>query len=261
MLVAYLDGSGHDELSKYVVVAGFVADVDKWVQFEKDWAVLLAENSLKYAHATDLAYQLGRDRRDIFYLHANRLLKNTVSFAVAGAIKKSDYATYFGKNYPLTVKDAIYPLAFRSAMVAICKQVADLHPSETVSFVIERGDPNQGGAVLAFNNTKTAAQNSEKTKKDFPIGTLTIADKKDFGALQAADMHAYGKVKLQESKFRSAHVQSHPLLGRLLIDIEMCHFEPDKERLGSLRRMILERYGNRQAGRKRKLKKKTRRSS
>src|SRR5215510_7489280 len=139
MLVAYFDGSGTDAESKYVVVAGFVAPSHRWVDFENEWASFLRtpRYSLEYAHARRLS-SLGAAARDSFYLEANRLLKKHTSFAVAATFKKSDYRTIFGKSYRLTVKDAMYPFAFRMAIVNVCVQIEREFPGESVAVVIER---------------------------------------------------------------------------------------------------------------------------
>jgi len=42
MYSAYFDESGHPDDSRYLVVAGAVADVDQWVHFEREWISALA---------------------------------------------------------------------------------------------------------------------------------------------------------------------------------------------------------------------------
>ncbi len=61
MLTAYLDASGVTPSERHFIIAGFVAPTEKWAEFERDWATLLAvpryaallpvKNGKKYAHA------------------------------------------------------------------------------------------------------------------------------------------------------------------------------------------------------------------
>jgi hypothetical protein len=206
MLAVYLDASGMTG-GDWAVMGGFVGDVEKWVAFERDWAELLAEpryasllpvkNGKRYAHARRMR-QWRRELREQFYTEANYLLQRTVSFAIAAIVKPAEYQAVY-KSYRLTVKDSLYGFAFRSALVACCKSNSENHGNQPMTVVLESGDANQGGAKAIFTNTLNDHKEVDGAAQMFPVTTLTVADKEDFGALQVADMQAHCVTKHCES--------------------------------------------------------------
>ena len=199
MLAAYLDASGMTDDSKYGVMAGFVALVEKWAIFEQDWAELLGEpkyasvlpikNGQRYAHARKMR-QWKKITREQFYLETNYLLKRTVSFAVSAVIKRSEFDKAYEK-FPLTTKDSLYGYAFRAVVVACCKNIAENYSGESLAVVLESGDKNQGGARIIFNDLHNSGKVLADAKHQYPLETFSISGKERWGALQVADMHAY----------------------------------------------------------------------
>lgn len=55
-LAAYFDAGGDQVDQRYLVVAGFVAPLTSWVDFEKRWRERLAADGLKYFHAVEFAH-------------------------------------------------------------------------------------------------------------------------------------------------------------------------------------------------------------
>src|SRR5258706_6865080 len=161
MLAAYLDASGVTKSEKHFVMAGFVAPTDKWVEFERDWTELLTlprysnllpeRNGKKYAHAKKIA-GWKKELREFFFTEANYLIKRAALFAVAITYKHSDYKSAY-EGYPLTKKDGPYGFGFRCTLVACCKNINEKHENQPISFIVEQGDPGQGGAENIFNQT------------------------------------------------------------------------------------------------------------
>jgi hypothetical protein len=191
MLGAYLDCSGHSHPSKNIVLAGFVADVERWTEFEQWWDELLAEPryGVPYIHARKIDKAWKRDKLEQFHLEANYMLKKIGAIGVSGSMRIADYKHVFPDN-TVSNKDSMYGFCFRAAFAFICNYVAIEHPGKKVSFIIEQGDPGQDGAVRAFHLTE-ASRFSDAMQQLWPLGTLTIAKKGDYGALDTADMHAF----------------------------------------------------------------------
>jgi hypothetical protein len=59
ILSAFCDESGTHPNSKVVAVGGFLAEADKWDDFAKEWAPLVATWDLPYFHMTSFANQTG----------------------------------------------------------------------------------------------------------------------------------------------------------------------------------------------------------
>jgi hypothetical protein len=77
-LIAYFDEAGTHASTRLTVMAGWVADVDRWRRFESEWARLLARNGISYVHGTDLMSGKGpfkgwsRDRRATLFRRNRR---------------------------------------------------------------------------------------------------------------------------------------------------------------------------------------------
>jgi hypothetical protein len=201
MLAAYLDCSGHSQPSKNIVLAGFVADVDRWIEFEQWWAELLKEPryGVPYVHARKINKEWKDEKRAQFYLEANYLLQKSVLCGASSAMRIAEYKRVFPGN-KISNKDSMYTFCFRALMALVCHHVAITKPGETISFVLEQGDPGQDGTVRMFNLTELA-RFTEPLREIWPIGTMTLATKGAFGALDVADMHAFSLWQKQsESK-------------------------------------------------------------
>lgn len=258
MFGAYLDASGVTADQPYIVMAGFAASVDKWISFESDWEGLLntprykarlwERNGRLYAHARKMR-QWPMAIREAFYAEANYLLSKTVNFAVVCWIKHADYKAVY-RDYPLTQKDSVYGMSFRGALVATCANVAEEHPSEQVSFVLEEGDANQGGAKTIFDATLKDGNVMAEARKQYPVGALAIAPKEQYGALQAADMHAYCTLSHLKSPLAKGKGEPKEYFGDinlLLSGLQYSVIEIDKPMLVNLKKRKLEYYANRKA--------------
>ncbi len=236
MLAAYLDASGVTASEDHLVMAGFVGREDQWTEFESEWKALLAEprfasrlpekNGRKYAHAKVMR-QWPKDLRQSFYVYANDLLKRYTLFGIGGAVSHADYQKAY-KGYPLTQKDSIYGFSFRACMVMACKNINENHKNLPCAFLLERGDPNQGGARVIFEGTAREAKMLDEIRRQYNVSTFGLGFKEDFGAFQAADMHAYGlKEHLEKTngkgQLTSKTVYQSVDLGLLLIGQKAVH--------------------------------------
>lgn len=239
MLGAYFDASGTDDKSLCLVMGGFVAPVDRWVAFEHDWAVLLKEKGLEYAHARKLR-QWRDDRREQFYLETNYLLRRTVLFAPATTIRHADYKRVYPDN-TISHKDSIYGMCFRATMVSVCMHVRESWPEEEIAFIVESGDAGQGSAQKIADLMIKGSEIFNQLRLVYPIKSFSFANKRDFGALQVADMHAYCKLKNDESFPNRKKGEYRGDITYLLNEIRVSHFEIDREVILRQRKVALER--------------------
>lgn len=59
-LTAYFDAGGHQQDQKYLVVAGFAASVEMWLEFDRSWTERLRRDGLDYFHAVEFAHSYGQ---------------------------------------------------------------------------------------------------------------------------------------------------------------------------------------------------------
>jgi len=204
MFGCYLDASGITDDQPYLVMAGFFAPVDNWITFESDWADLLnasafrdrlwIKNGIRYSHAKKMQ-RWPVALRQRFYAEANYLLARAKATALVCWVKHADYKAVHSLEPKQRTKDSIYGLSFRGAMVAVCDDMTDNYQSAPIAFVLEEGDPNQGGARRIFDSTLNEGNQLAEIRKQYPVETIAIAPKERYGALQAADMHAYVMLK------------------------------------------------------------------
>ena len=264
MLAARLDASGVTPSERYFVMAGFVALAEKWNDFETEWKSLLAtpryvdrlpeRKGKKYAHAKILA-QWDEALREAFYAEANYLLRHTVRFAVATTYRHTEYDAAY-TNYPLTTRDGRYGFGFRCTLVACCKNINEHHENQPVSFLLEQGDPGQGGAEKIFNETAEGSKMLDEYRQLYNVTTYSLGFKEDWGALQVADMHAYTLLKHVNSPLGRNTGKSnlyHGEINILLSNLMHSHFVLDEADIRDQRRVSIENWLARKAWGQRKI--------
>jgi hypothetical protein len=253
MLASYFDASWADDQRGNFVLAGFIADVDRWIVFEKDWAELLCEpkyahlleerNGKAYTHAKKMK-QWPRGIREQFYLDANYLLKRAHAFAICHTLKQSDMKSAY-EGFPFTEKDGVYGAAFKSVCSAATSMAGER--GEQIAFILESGDPGQGGAFKIFGNLQKDAKNLKpEYAKLWTATTCTSADKESLGSLQVADLHAYSFLKHLESPLGSRRQvpakmpELHGDINLLLAGLQLHFYKIPKEMFMLFRRLYPE---------------------
>jgi hypothetical protein len=199
-LIAYLDEAGTHGGSSLTVLAGWVADVDRWVSFDAASAGLLARNGLTHVHGTELMGGKGpfkgwpRDRRATLSGEiAEICLKHTL-FGIVCLLDNAEYdRVYIGDNAEMRKKrsalDSKYGVCFRTAISLIPRLVerASLVDGSSLKIILEDGHQNVGAAPEIFRAFNELA--------DEPIRSLLkevkVDQKRASYGLQAADMLAY----------------------------------------------------------------------
>lgn len=196
MLTACFDASGHPEQQKSLVVAGFVATPEQWIDFDMAWRKRLAEDSLPYFHMQEFAQFSGpfsdgwRDNEsrrrallsslyDIIFTHAFRKFGTAVVNAqLTAIITKLQQRNFFTTAYGISGRGVIHNVI----------RWASVEGFSSVEFVFENGDLNKGH-LLKLVEKDGLPTPSFKPKQDTKTSCgLTIPG---FSPLQAADILAY----------------------------------------------------------------------
>jgi hypothetical protein len=189
MFTAYFDDSGSPDQGVCLTVAGYVSTVEKWIRFEKEWRAILYENDIEYFHMKEYAHSVGQfkkwkgkeGKRKIFLKRLVACVKKTAHKSFSSAALLKEY-NEMDALYPLH-EAAGYPFAMcgRSCAAKINRWRQRNNIAEPIELIFESG-------------TKHAADLFRVLKRDglpLPI----FKDKKEFGALQAADFVAWEHTK------------------------------------------------------------------
>lgn len=194
-LAAYFDAGGDQVDQRYLVVAGFVAPLTSWDEFEKRWRDRLAADGLKYFHAVEFAHSrkefdgwrddeqrrrnLLSDLMEIIKTHVSRkfsnvIINNALNANISGLTKKRFHIN-------------AYSLAGRTCAARLREWMTLERWNTSVELIFEQGDI--GAGLLRECLMRDGFQEpSFRPKKDRQIGaTLELAPT----PIQAADWLAY----------------------------------------------------------------------
>lgn len=198
-LAAYYDESGTHGGSPITVLAGFVAGVNEWVPFEREWAKVLRKHGITHVRAKHLFHRQGEHKgwsegqidsleADLLYVFQEHQL-----YASKTILRECDY-TFVYKASPIAKRerlDSRYALCIRAFLHSLPTWHLRRYPQGVVDFVFESGHRNAPDAVRVFNEIK----NDETIPHRDALGFLSFGAKRDSPALQAADMFAYWTFK------------------------------------------------------------------
>lgn len=149
MLAGYFDDSGHVTNKKVLLVCGFVATVEQWNVFEKEWAAILRNPKfdLDYLHMKEFVAFRGKFARFKDDLFLQRALFSTLyellELRTAGTFGCSIWLEDFERvnaEYELREKYG-HPLAL-AGCAAISKAIRwmeNQRPGDRIKFVFDRG--------------------------------------------------------------------------------------------------------------------------
>jgi hypothetical protein len=196
MFSTAFDASGTEHDQPILVVAGFVASAETWIDFDKAWRERLAKDGLPHFHMAEFVYSRGKlfgswkndPRRD-------PLLRDLVGLVQSHACRKFGCATVIAELHGMTTKARrqewlmhAYPIAAR----AVVAQVRRWSLRENIAYpeiVFETGDHRQGDFVDGMiRDHEPVPILRNKTDR------INNAGQKELGytPLQAADILAYG---------------------------------------------------------------------
>jgi hypothetical protein len=202
ILTAHCDESGTHAGSPVSVLAGFVGSTEDWISFDREWAKVLKKHGVTHVRAKQLWHRqgpfkgwtqarAGRLWADLMYV----LQENKHIFASKTVLLDEDYKLFYVSDGPARRErlDTRYALCLRALLHFHPVFHRERFTRGSMNFVLEDGHRNAGDALRVV---KELRDDPSLPWRD-AIGTLTFAPKKQFGALQAADMLAYWAYRIQ----------------------------------------------------------------
>ena len=204
---AYFDES-YGEEDAYSV-AGYVATVEQWAEFEREWNEMLAEFGVTFMHKSDLEHLIGEFKpwRSLQKPEQNALkkrlnqraigiIKRRVNAGFAGCVKKSDWESTDKGSF----NDQIMGAGFYAAGAKTCMQLmsgwADEYKRETIDYLFESG----ADGAHELNGMLQAISRDPDRRRHYRLSTWGFGsgkpDKRDptkpvIIPFQAADFLAY----------------------------------------------------------------------
>jgi hypothetical protein len=185
MFTVYCDASGHPDSTRVLAVAGFIATVDQWLEFERNWKETLIKFGVTSLHMKNFAHSSGEfsgwkgdeaKRRDFLrQLIGNIALRARHSFA--SAVLLDDWREVNERYY---LEELIKPFALcgRTLVHKVAEWAKRCNVEENrISYVFENGDCDKGDFMHRM----------KQDKKRAPI----FLNKDEACAFQAADLLAF----------------------------------------------------------------------
>lgn len=195
--IAYFDGSGSPDDTVAVVVAGFVAPAEQWVEFERNWNDCLSDFGVSALHMRDFAHSRreftswkgDEHKRRRFLGRLISIIRVRVQHSFASAVRMDEYRKVDAK-YCLSEFSKPYALAAGTCIAKAQKWASRwIKAADSISIIFEDGDADKGDLMRI-------------AKVDFGI-TPHFLPKKKCMSFQAADLLAYehllANVKLSRS--------------------------------------------------------------
>jgi hypothetical protein len=195
---AYFDASGHPDETDVLTVAGYVATVDSWVRFDREWQEILQAEGVSAFHTTEFVSSKGEfatwsgkepekvERRRKFVENLMGCVQNNCARFFRASLYIPDYERV-DKEFVLS--EAIgRPYAVCSSSVAYSLRIwaNDLGVLDTLLYYFEDGDKDKG-------NFEAVHKTAFGIKPNFRQKSQALA-------FQAADFNAWKmRTALQES--------------------------------------------------------------
>jgi hypothetical protein len=183
--VGFFDGSGSPDDTVAIVVAGFVAKAEQWIEFERNWSECLRKFGVSSLHMKDFAHSRGEfstwkedeERRRRFLGWLIGVILTRVQHSFASAVVMDDYRRV-DSRYCLSEFAKPYALAGCTCIAKVGKWAERwLKSSDEIAYVFEDGDKDKGDLIRC-------------TEKNFKT-TPQVLGKEKTSAFQAADLLAY----------------------------------------------------------------------
>ncbi len=195
VLVCYMDDSGTDRDSAVVTVAGFLAPMESWAEFESAAGHMFAGHGISLLHTVDLHASDGefkgwtRKKKCEFCTELASLMRPFMPFGISVSAKKSVYR-HRKAEYDAWHNHSAFGTAFFQAMLITYGRIFyDLpgmmaHPKIDLSVIMEDGNKNNQDALGVFNSLK-------HDKGLVKLASMSFAGKKTCIAIQTADFLAF----------------------------------------------------------------------
>lgn len=215
-LNGYFDDSGTHRGSDSIVVAGFLSDAARWVEFSALWQIALNEFGLDQFHMTDFANQAppytiangwSEQNRKCRLDRLLKIIQGHVSYSVGTVIRRKDFDDAISRRARRICGDA-FGLAALVCMIDLVEGFRATTVQYGISYVFETGSKGRAAFDRVCANNMKVQENRERLH----LLSWRFEPKKEFLPLQAADILAY---ELYRESLRldgnSKHPQRYPL--------------------------------------------------
>lgn len=187
MLVGYFDESGTHANSPAVCLAGYVATVEKWATFKREWRLVLQDFGIGYFHMTDWEKRSKQfkgwddEKRIELFQRLVLVLRKTFRRGFSATVNLSDYDRERFKSI------RPYVLCVLQCLRSVGAWAHNAKPSAPIIYILETG----AGYNRAVDFVRQYILEERKRKDFFWFDSITLASKEEFSPLQAADILAY----------------------------------------------------------------------
>ncbi len=187
MLVGYFDESGTHANSPAVCLAGYVASVEKWTSFEREWKLVLDEFGITIFHMTDWEKRSkqfngwNNEKGIELFQRLVLVLRKTFRRGFSATVDLSDYDNERFKS----IRPYVFCVLQCLRSVGAWARNAGL--SEPIAYRLETG----AGYNRAVDFIRQYILEERKRKDFFWFRSIALASKEECPPLQPADILAY----------------------------------------------------------------------
>lgn len=196
ILTAYFDESGIHDGSPVNILGGLAVTPEQHASLEQEWRALLGADPRpvrgKWLYHGEKRFKgLDHATRSVFAHSAAAIITRNISFSVSAVLPSADYDGVYrvadsGRQLPF---DSKYGVMFRmvlSFLIAVGLQMDAGDRENEIHIVLESGTCANTAQAIYDRFTREAQPIASAA-----IKSVSIVDKKQSGAIQAADLHSY----------------------------------------------------------------------
>jgi hypothetical protein len=192
MLTSYFDESGRDPAkSRLMIVAGYVANVPRWLNFQQRWSQLTCRENVRALHRTDMesywavtAFKhWSREHQIEVIKQCGEVIWENIQHGFVGAVVYEDYERQTDTDKELL--GSPYCLAAKGCFDLIVEWASSDLSREPIKVIFDQGMKNEAGRG-GRGEVAEALTHYRPNIEDGGVG-----DKEKLNPLQAADFLAY----------------------------------------------------------------------
>jgi hypothetical protein len=191
LVTAYVDESGTGGQAK-VMLGALISRAIRWHRFHRDWQQLLDSERVEFSHLVAMETReppfenWGKLRTSTFVARAIDPITKNVDFGMTSALSREDYQHHYRtKLSERAHKDSQYGLSARALIDGVSREACAVYGNDIrINFIFEDSHHFQE-AKRVFDELRDYVSSVGRY-----LGTIRPGLKREFGALQAADILA-----------------------------------------------------------------------
>lgn len=252
MFIVYFDES-YGEANAYSV-AGYVATVEQWAEFEREWKELLKDFNVEYLHKRELEHLWGqfsyaqgwpKDKQRALKAAVNKracgIILRRVNAGFAASVYKTDWLEFDKGRWSEALGEGFYAAGAFQCLKLVSSWIHRFNRNEPIRYVFEKGAEGQDEVRTLLRQTEKIPEAralsriagwSFESKKDEVIKGVRYPG---VVPLQAADFLAYEMYKHMANRVVEGirrHKDGRPIRPRRVFE---CLLQKDKPQYAHLR--------------------------